>query len=559
MQNLPIGEVLKEYGYITQEQIDQALQFQKTQSGKKVRFGTLLQEMGFVTETQVLEALGKKLDLQMVNLEEYEVNVDVVAKVPKQLAEKYNVIALSENDSRLQLAMSDPLNFYAQEDIRQIVDMPLEVLLSESPKIKKAIEYYYAEISTKQAAKKANISAEDIEVPQLTADDADDDVPIIKLINSLLVRGYSTNASDIHIEPFKDFTQVRMRIDGQMVSYLTLEKALHNSIVARIKIMSNLNIAEKRIPQDGNFHAVLEGIDISMRISVLPTTHGEKIVMRYLVSDTKIDHAGHFGMNEYSYNMLMKMMSAPNGIIYITGPTGSGKTTTLYMVLQHLSQRPVNISTIEDPVEKDLPNITQTSVNVTAGMTFAVGLRALLRQDPDIIMIGEIRDEETAEIAVQASITGHLVVSTLHTNSAAGTITRMLNMGVEGYLLADSVIGVIAQRLVRRLCPNCKQPHKPTEYERKLLNLDDLDETMIFEAKGCPMCANTGYKGRIGVYEMMEINTEMKNAIAKDASTAEIKHLAVENGMETLAAGARRKVLEGITSVSELVGVSAED
>lgn len=256
MQNLPIGEVLKEYGYITQEQIDQALQFQKTQSGKKVRFGTLLQEMGFVTETQVLEALGKKLDLQMVNLEEYEVNVDVVAKVPKQLAEKYNVIALSENDSRLQLAMSDPLNFYAQEDIRQIVDMPLEVLLSESPKIKKAIEYYYAEISTKQAAKKANISAEDIEVPQLTADDADDDVPIIKLINSLLVRGYSTNASDIHIEPFKDFTQVRMRIDGQMVSYLTLEKALHNSIVARIKIMSNLNIAEKRIPQDGNFHAV---------------------------------------------------------------------------------------------------------------------------------------------------------------------------------------------------------------------------------------------------------------------------------------------------------------
>lgn len=427
MKNLPIGEVLKEYGYITQEQIDQALQFQKTQTGKKVRFGTLLKEMGFVTETQVLEALGKKLDLQMVNLEEYEVNVDVVAKVPKQLAEKYNVIALSENDGKLQLAMSDPLNFYAQEDIRQIVDMPLEVLLSEEKRIKKAIEYYYAEISTKQAAKKANISAEDIEVPQLTADDADDDVPIIKLINSLLVRGYSTNASDIHIEPFKDFTQVRMRIDGQMISYLTLEKALHNSIVARIKIMSNLNIAEKRIPQDGNFHAVLEGIDISMRISILPTTHGEKVVMRYLVSDTKIDHAGHFGMNDYSYNMLMKMMSAPNGIIYITGPTGSGKTTTLYMVLQRLAERPVNISTIEDPVEKDLPNITQTSVNVTAGMTFAVGLRALLRQDPDIIMIGETRDAETAEISVRSAITGHLVMSTLHTTGAAQTLDRIID------------------------------------------------------------------------------------------------------------------------------------
>ena len=430
MQNLPIGEVLKEYGYITQEQIDQALQFQKTQSGKKVRFGTLLQEMGFVTETQVLEALGKKLDLQMVNLEEYEVNVDVVAKVPKQLAEKYNVIALSENDSRLQLAMSDPLNFYAQEDIRQIVDMPLEVLLSESPKIKKAIEYYYAEISTKQAAKKANISAEDIEVPQLTADDADDDVPIIKLINSLLVRGYSTNASDIHIEPFKDFTQVRMRIDGQMVSYLTLEKALHNSIVARIKIMSNLNIAEKRIPQDGNFHAVLEGIDISMRISVLPTTHGEKIVMRYLVSDTKIDHAGHFGMNEYSYNMLMKMMSAPNGIIYITGPTGSGKTTTLYMVLQHLSQRPVNISTIEDPVEyvyeSGMSVIHQREIGVDT-KSFAASLRSALREDPDVILVGEMRDYETISAAVTAAETGHLVMSTLHTTGAAQTLDRIID------------------------------------------------------------------------------------------------------------------------------------
>lgn len=557
MQNLPIGEVLKEYGYITQEQIDQALQFQKTQSGKKVRFGTLLQEMGFVTETQVLEALGKKLDLQMVNLEEYEVNVDVVAKVPKQLAEKYNVIALSENDSRLQLAMSDPLNFYAQEDIRQIVDMPLEVLLSESPKIKKAIEYYYAEISTKQAAKKANISAEDIEVPQLTADDADDDVPIIKLINSLLVRGYSTNASDIHIEPFKDFTQVRMRIDGQMVSYLTLEKALHNSIVARIKIMSNLNIAEKRIPQDGNFHAVLEGIDISMRISVLPTTHGEKIVMRYLVSDTKIDHAGHFGMNEYSYNMLMKMMSAPNGIIYITGPTGSGKTTTLYMVLQHLSQRPVNISTIEDPVEKDLPNITQTSVNVTAGMTFAVGLRALLRQDPDIIMIGEIRDGETAEIAVRASITGHLVVSTLHTNSTASSVARLEDMGIESYLIADSLVGIIAQRLVRKLC-DCKMPKEATASEKHMLGLNPDEPYTIYEPCGCKLCNGTGYYGRLGIYEIMKITPPIKRLISKHAGAEEIKNQAIKEGMNTLKMAAINAVKQGVTTIAEMVRATYE-
>ena len=554
MQNLPIGEVLKEYGYITQEQIDQALQFQKTQSGKKVRFGTLLQEMGFVTETQVLEALGKKLDLQMVNLEEYEVNVDVVAKVPKQLAEKYNVIALSENDSRLQLAMSDPLNFYAQEDIRQIVDMPLEVLLSESPKIKKAIEYYYAEISTKQAAKKANISAEDIEVPQLTADDADDDVPIIKLINSLLVRGYSTNASDIHIEPFKDFTQVRMRIDGQMVSYLTLEKALHNSIVARIKIMSNLNIAEKRIPQDGNFHAVLEGIDISMRISVLPTTHGEKIVMRYLVSDTKIDHAGHFGMNEYSYNMLMKMMSAPNGIIYITGPTGSGKTTTLYMVLQHLSQRPVNISTIEDPVEKDLPNITQTSVNVTAGMTFAVGLRALLRQDPDIIMIGETRDAETAEISVRSAITGHLVVSTLHTNDAISSIVRLADMGVAPYLISNSVVGIVAQRLVRKVCQFCKY-EEPAPADDIAIVGDGIP--MITRGKGCKVCNNTGYKGRISIHEMVYIDKTLKRMIAKSADSQEMLEYAKKTqGMRSLLDSAIDLVKEGVTTPEEVMKIA---
>jgi len=551
LQNLPIGEVLKEYGYITQDQIDQALQYQKSQTGKKMRFGTLLQEMGFVTETQVLQALGKKLDLQMVNLEEYEVNVDTVAKVPKQLAEKYHVIAVSEIDNRLQLVMSDPLNFYAQEDIRQIVDMPLEVLLCEEMKIRKAIEYYYAEISTKQAAKKANISAEEIEVPQLTADDADDDVPIIKLINSLLVRGYSTNASDIHIEPFKDFTQVRMRIDGQMVSYLTLEKALHNSIVARIKIMSNLNIAEKRIPQDGNFHVVLEGLDISMRISVLPTTHGEKIVLRYLTSDTKIDHAGHFGMNEYSYNMLMKMMSAPNGIIYITGPTGSGKTTTLYMVLQHLAQRPVNISTIEDPVEKDLPNITQTSVNVAAGMTFAVGLRALLRQDPDIIMIGETRDAETAEISVRSAITGHLVVSTLHTNDAVSTISRLVDIGVEPYMISSALRGVVSQRLVRKICPQCRKAYTPTEEEKRMVGIAENEDVTFYKGEGCQECGRTGYRGRRGVFEILTLDAALRREVANNASSEELTKTVLENGFVTMKDNCRRLVLEGVTTVAE--------
>lgn len=553
MQNLPIGEVLKEYGYVTDEQIEQALQYQKSQTGKKMRFGQLLQEMGFVTETQVLEALGKKLDLQLINLDEYDVKTDTVGKVPKQLADKYNVLAVSENNDHLQLVMSDPLDFYAQEDIRQIVDMPLEILLAEEPKIKKAIEYYYAEISTKQAAKKANVSAEEIEVPTVEEDE-DSEVPVIKLINSLILRGYSTNASDIHIEPQKTFTQVRMRIDGELIPYLTLEKGLHNSIVARIKIMSNLDIAEKRIPQDGNFRVVLEGIEINMRVSVLPTTQGEKIVMRYLNSDTKIDHAGHFGMNDYNYNLLLKMMSAPNGIIYITGPTGSGKTTTLYMVLEYLAQRPVNISTIEDPVEKDLPNINQTSVNNAAGMTFAAGLRALLRQDPDIIMIGETRDGETASISVQSAITGHLVVSTLHTNDAISSIVRLEDMGVAPYLVANSVVGLVAQRLMRKVCTFCSEEVPATEEDKAIIG-DDIP--MIRRGKGCKVCNGTGYKGRISIHEMVYIDKTLKRMIANGAGTDEMLEYAQKTqGMKTLLDSAKELVAEGITTPEEVMKVA---
>jgi type IV pilus assembly protein PilB len=554
MQNLPIGEVLKEYGYVTQEQIDQALQYKQAHPDKKIRFGTLLQEMGFVTEEQVLLALGKKLDLQMVNLEEYEVNVETVARVPKALAEKYCVIAISENGGRLQLAVADPLDFYAQEDIRQIVDMSLEILLCESAKIRKFVEYYYAEISTKQAAKKANTFAEEIEVPTLGLEDADDDAPVIKLINSLLVRGYSTNASDIHIEPSKDFTRVRMRIDGMMVDYLVLQKQLHNSIVARIKIMSNLNIAEKRVPQDGNYHAVLEGIELSMRISVLPTTHGEKVVMRYLVSDTKIDHVQRFGMNERSYNLLIKMMSAPNGIIYITGPTGSGKTTTLYMALQYLSQRAVNISTIEDPVEKDLPNVTQTAVNVVTGMTFSVGLRALLRQDPDIIMIGETRDLETAEISVRSAITGHLVLSTLHTNDAISSIVRLEDMGVAPYLLSNSIVGIVAQRLVRKVCPFCAYETTPTAADTAVIG---AGIEKIMRGKGCKACNNTGYKGRIAIHEMVYIDKKLKRMIASGADTQEMVAYAKETqGMHNLLDSAIELVKEGVTTPEEVLKVA---
>ncbi len=554
MKNIPIGEVLKEYGYITEEQIQEALQYQKTEAGKGKRLGILVQELNFVTELQVLECLGKKLDLQLVNMADIKVDLEAVEKVPKQLAVKYNVFPFGQKNGRLQLAMSDPLNFYAQEDIRQIVDMPLEIMLAEKAVISKEIDHNYAEVGAKIAARQANISAQDAVIPEIEIEDGDDDVPVIKLVNSLLARGYSANASDIHIEPFEGHTQVRMRIDGMIVDFVTLAKSLHMSLVARIKIMGNMDIAEKRIPQDGNFRTIVEGFDISIRVSVIPTIYGEKVVMRYLSSDTTIDKAGHFGMEEFAYKKLSKMLEAPNGIIYITGPTGSGKTTTLYMVLEHLAKRQVNISTIEDPVERGLPKINQMSVNVAAGLTFGVGLRALLRQDPDIIMLGETRDAETAEISVRAAITGHLVVSTLHTNDAISSIVRLEDMGLAPYLVASSLVGIVAQRLVRKVCENCAYETEPTPEEIAIIG---PDIPKIRKGRGCHVCNNTGCKGRVSIHEMVLIDKKLKRMITNGASNDEMFDYAVnEQGMKTLRQCAIDLVRRGITTPAEVIKVS---
>ncbi len=555
MKNIPIGEVLKEYGYVTEENIQEALQYQKTEAGQGKRLGALLLELGFVTELQVLESLGKKLELPLSKLDDQEISLEAVELLPKQLAVKYNVLPLNIVDSRLHLAMSDPLNFYAQEDIRQIVAMPLEIVLMETKEIQRGIDYYYSEVGAKQAAQKANISVEELDIPDINVeDDSDDDVPVIQLVNSLLAKGYSTNASDIHIEPFETFTQVRMRVDGMIVEYVTLAKSLHNSVVARIKIMGNLDIAEKRIPQDGNFRVKLEGFDISIRVSVIPTIYGEKVVMRYLTSDTVIDKAGHFGMEPEPYQKLLKMLQAPNGIIYITGPTGSGKTTTLYMVLEHLAKRQVNISTIEDPVERGIPKINQMSVNTAAGLTFGIGLRALLRQDPDIIMLGETRDAETAEISVRAAITGHLVISTLHTNDAISSIVRLEDMGLAPYLVANSLVGIVAQRLVRKVCENCAYETTPTPEEAAIIG-NQIPK--IRKGRGCRTCNNTGYKGRVSIHEMVLIDKTLKRMIAKGEDSSVMQDYALrEQGMRTLRESALKLVARGVTTPEEVLKVS---
>lgn len=455
MRNIPIGEVLKEYGYINDEQLNVVLEAQKSNRSK--RLGQHLIDLGFVSEYQMLEALSDKLAEPLIELSEIKVDIDAVQKIPRAMADKYNIIAIDLTDQQLTIVTSDPLNFYGIEDVRLVTGMHLNVCLATKAEISKAIDRYYNDVAALDIADDIKLNTIVVEDTLDLFNESEDDTPVVKLVNTLLSRGYVNNASDIHIEPFEDKVIIRMRVDGMLVDYLTLQKNIQNSLIVRIKILSNLDIAEKRLPQDGHFVGRVEGLELNMRVSVIPTVFGEKIVMRYLNSNTPITRSDTCGMTLDNYNKIESMINMPHGIIYVTGPTGSGKTTTLYMLLESISKRQINISTIEDPVEKNLPRINQTQVNNMAGLTFEVGLRSLMRQDPDIIMVGETRDAETAEISVRAAITGHLVLSTLHTNDAVSAIVRLEDMGVEPYLVANSLVGVVAQRLVRTICPKCKE------------------------------------------------------------------------------------------------------
>ena len=554
MRNMPIGEMLKEYGYVTDEQIKQALAIQKQDRSKKM--GQILIELGCITEKEVLDALGKRMGLQIIKLDNFKIDTAAVARIPKQLAVKYNMIAIAEDEGKLTVAMSDPLNFYAVEDVRQTTGMTLEVYLAESQNITKAINLYYSEVSAKTAAAQATIANDIPEGPsvqELEEADAGDDAPIVKFLNSLLVHGYTTHVSDIHIEPFEKSTQVRLRSDGMLVDYLTLSNTINKQLVARIKIMSGLDIAERRVPQDGHFRQKIDGYDINIRVSTLPTVYGEKAVLRYLATNNKLDHMESYGMNSENYAKMNQILKNPNGIIYITGPTGSGKTTTLYMILDTLAQKPINVSTVEDPVERNLPRINQTQVNVLAGMTFSAGLRALLRQDPDVIMVGETRDGETAEISVRAAITGHLVCSTLHTNDALSSIVRLEDMGVEPYLVANSVVGIVAQRLMRKVCPHCMEEYTPDPVECEAIG---ANVTRAVRGKGCHHCNNTGYKGRIAIHEIVIVDKKMRRLIADKAPMDDIEAYAKnEQGMKTLKMSALELVEQKVTSIEEMLKI----
>ncbi len=554
--NLRIGEILTEKGYVTEAQIGQALAYQKEH--RDMRVGQILMELGFVTEMQVLEALADRLHLDIVEVAQLSVDIRAVTMVEKSLAEKNLILPIQEKNHTMTIVTNDPLNYFALEEVRQQTGCHLEILLSEEAPLRQAISYYYAEVSARKAAKQAHVgfTVEENELEIENLADSDDEAPIIRLLNSLLERAIKTNASDIHIEPFEKETKVRMRVDGVIMEYVTIQRNIHSPLIARIKILANLDIAEKRLPQDGHFRAGLEEGYINIRVSILPTVFGEKAVMRIMSTNGELEHADHFGMDDDSYERFLPMLNYPNGIIYITGPTGSGKSTTLYMVLEYLSKRNVNISTIEDPVEKNLPGINQTQVNPVAGLTFDVGLRALMRQDPDIIMLGETRDGETAGTSVRAAITGHMVLSTLHTNDAASSIVRLEDMGVETYLVANSLVGLVAQRLLRKVCPHCAREVDTTEQERIFLG---EDVKRIRRGMGCSHCNNTGYKGRIAVHEILAMDHTIRKMIVGHEPAENITRYAIEHqGMRTLKASGLKLVKEGVTTPEELMKISYE-
>ncbi len=555
--NLRIGEILTEKGYINAGQMEEALAYQREH--RDMRVGQILIELQFVTEKQVLEALASRLDLEIIDVASQHVELEAVAMVDKELAQKNLFLPLSVKNRTMVLVTNDPLNYFALEEVRQQTGCYLDIRLSEERPLKQAISYYFAEVGAWQAASEANADFGGEELPDLDLEafeNVEEEAPIIHLLNSLVERAIKSNASDIHIEPFDRETKVRMRIDGVIMEYVSLQRNVHLPLIARIKIMAGLDIAERRIPQDGHFRVHTESGYVNVRVSVMPTVFGEKAVLRLLTSSGQLDYADQFGMDTESYRRFLPLLNSNNGIIYITGPTGSGKSTTLYMILEYLSGRMLNISTIEDPVEKNVPGVNQTQVNPVAGLTFETGLRALLRQDPDIIMVGETRDGETAKISVRAAITGHVVLSTLHTNDAASSIVRLEDMGVETYLVANSLVGLVAQRLMRKVCPHCAQEMETTAQERVLLG---EEVKTIRRGRGCNQCSNTGYRGRIAIHEILAVDAPLRRMISSHASTEEVLTYARERqGMRTLRENGLELVKKGVTTPEELLKIAYE-
>jgi len=554
MRKKYLGELLIEAGVITVEQRDKAMQEQK-RLGK--RLGETLVSLGVITEEVMARALSAQMGLPFKELRSMSVAPGVLDLVPESLARKHRALPLEINNGRLTIAMSDPLNVFAADEIKRATRMPVDTVVITESDLLRALDQYYTRGEMDEVVKAADVYYPEKEKIVAAAEAMVEDTPIVKLVNTVVTQAVKDRASDIHVEPYEDSIRVRFRIDGKLHDIMKPPKHLHSGIVSRIKILSGMDIAEKRVPQDGRFPINVEGRQFDVRASTLPTHHGEKMVLRLLEKTSGLPQLtlSQLGFTKSVLEAYEKLISMPYGFVLSTGPTGCGKTTTMYSSLRKISAAEKNIVTIEDPIEYNLPNINQVQVNPKAGLTFSSGLRSILRQDPDVIMVGEIRDTETASIATHAALTGHLVLSTLHTNEAVGAIARLIDMGIEPFLITSSLIGVLGQRLIVKICPYCKESYTADE---DMLRRVGIKGKVLLHGKGCSECRFTGYLGREGLFELLLVTEGIKKLIIEKAPASEIKAQAVKEGFRTMRQEGLLKAVDGITTIEEVMRVTQE-
>lgn len=544
-----LGDLLVESALITEEQLATTLK----SKNEDEKLGYALLREGFITEQQLIEVLEFQLGIPHINILQYPVDQEVIQLIPRDLAKRYQVLPFRKDGNKLFVAMSDPLDYFAIEEMRMATGLQIMPGIATKDALFRMITKHYDLQESIEQVLDDFSPEEDIEDAGIT----DEDAPIVRMVNQIIANAVAQRASDIHFDPQEAEVTVRYRVDGMLKTERSLPKYMQNTLIARIKIMGNLNITESRLPQDGRIKMHVNYKPIDIRISSLPSVYGEKIVMRILDISSSLGQLEKIGFSSANLATFTSMIEKPNGIVLVTGPTGSGKSSTLYAALNHLNQEEVNIITIEDPVEYQLQGINQVQVKEEVGMTFASGLRSILRQDPDIIMIGEIRDQETAEIAIRASLTGHLVLSTLHTNSATAALTRLIDMGIEPFLISSSLTGVVAQRLVRKVCRDCAKSQAPSSREIEIMRKANIEIETIQRGTGCSSCGMTGYRGRLAIHEVLPIDDYIKELIMKASSFMEIQHYVQESGMRFLLEDGLANVAQGLTTTEEVFRVAS--
>lgn len=561
-----IGQLLLNNKIISDTQLNQAIELQKKEGG---RVGSNLIKLGYLTEESLVEFLSKQYGVPAIALSTQDIESSIIKFIPYEVANKYQIFPISKNGASLKLAMTDPSNVFAIDDVKFMTGYDVQPLVASESAIKEAIAKYYEQSDLQGAIKGIDLDNDNLDLIQDKDEDVDmndlksavDEAPVVKLVNLILSEAITRGASDIHLEPYEKSFRIRYRIDGMLYDIMQPPARLKAALASRLKIMSELDIAERRLPQDGRIKLKVKDRAVDLRVSTLPTLFGEKIVMRILDKSNLNLDLTKLGFEEKALKDFDEAIHSPFGMVLVTGPTGSGKTTTLYSALSTINKVDVNIMTAEDPVEYNLLGINQVYVREDIGLTFAAALRSFLRQDPDIVMVGEIRDFETAEIAVKAALTGHLVLSTLHTNDAPSTISRLLNMGIEPFLVSASVVLILAQRLCRKICEQCKEEEQVPE--KSLIDIgftqDEASTLKPLKGKGCQTCGGTGYKGRIALYEVMPMKDELKEMIVKGATATELKRTAIKTGMKSLRMSGLTKIKDGVTSIEEVLKVSFAD